>query len=138
MPSYFCKHCSIYGVVKFCIFAAIVFSVNKMDVQNIENCIREEKAVLLYFFTDSCAACKSLRPKVEALMQSEFPKMQMLFLRSDENRDLCLDLGVYANPTLIVFFEGKEYVRWSQYVSAYQMQKDLSRLYAMVFEDASI
>lgn len=105
-----------------------------IEDKTIQEKIGAEKGLLLYFYTDSCSACKSLRPKVDDMMQSVFPKMECLYVRSDEHAELCAQLGVFSNPTLIVYFEGKEYARWSKYVSTHDMESSLSRLYNMVFD----
>ncbi len=105
-----------------------------MTEKDIQNKIKNAKGLLLYFYTDSCTACKNLRPKVEVLMQEEFSKMDQLYVRSDEYLELCASMGVFSNPTLIVFFEGKEYMRWSKYVSTGEIRNGLERLYTMVFE----
>ncbi len=104
-----------------------------MKEKEIQEKIKASRGLLLYFYTDSCTACKHLRPKVEMLMRDEFPNMEQLYVRSDEYLELCAGMGVFSNPTLIAFFEGKEYVRWSKYVSTEEIRTGLERLYAMAF-----
>ncbi len=105
-----------------------------ITTQDIQNKINNAQGLLLYFYTDHCSACKQLRPKVQDLMETKFAKMEQLYLRSNDYMELCSQLGVFSNPTLIVFFEGKEYMRWSKYVSTNEIENGLERLYKMVFE----
>jgi len=39
-----------------------------------------EKAVILYFYNDHCAPCLSLRPKLEALIESNFPNFYFIYI----------------------------------------------------------
>ncbi len=48
--------------------------------------------------------------------------------------ELAGEFQVFANPTLLVFFEGKEYIRKSKYVSLPELEKEIGRLYNLVFE----
>ncbi len=105
-----------------------------MTEKDIQDRIKNSQGLLLYFYTDNCTTCKNLRPKVETLMQDKFPKMDQLYVRSDNYLELCASMGVFSNPTLIAFFEGKEYMRWSKYVSTEEIRSSLERLYIMVFE----
>jgi hypothetical protein len=51
-----------------------------------------------------------------------------------QHPELAGEFHVFANPTLLVFFEGKEYIRKSKYVSIPELQSEIGRLYGMIFE----
>jgi hypothetical protein len=42
---------------------------------------------------------------------------------------------VFTIPTLLIYFEGKEQLRYSRNISIHQLEESLSRPYLMVFED---
>ena len=54
------------------------------NLAQVESFVAQNVAVLLYFKNDNCGPCQVLRPKVEELIQSEFPKMKMLVVDSQE------------------------------------------------------
>ena len=85
--------------------------------ETVKQLIQEELGVLLYFYNDDCAPCISLRPKVESLMEQRFPKMKILWVNSKATPDIPASYSVFANPTILVFFDGKEFKRFSKYVS---------------------
>ena len=101
--------------------------------QNIKETISREAAVLVYFKNDMCAPCMALRPKVEELISSKFPEMKFIVVDSVENPELNGEFQVFANPTLLVFFDGKEYIRKSKYVSIPELEAEIGRLYGMMF-----
>ncbi len=91
-------------------------------------------ALLLYFKNDHCAPCVALRPKVKELVERHFPRVEMLVIDTLAHPELAGEFQVFANPTLLVFFEGKEYIRKSKYVSLPELEKEIGRLYNLVFE----
>ena len=100
---------------------------------SIKETIAREAAVLVYFKNDSCAPCMALRPKVEELLKEHFPEVKFILVDSVQNPQLNGEFQVFANPTLLVFFDGKEYIRKSKYVSIPELQDEIGRLYGMMF-----
>lgn len=98
-----------------------------------EELLKEESAALIYFYGDACAPCVSLRPKVIELVEKTFPKMKLAFVNSANYPLLAAHFNVFSNPTLLIFFEGKEYNRLSKYVSISQLEEIIDRPYRMVF-----
>lgn len=105
-----------------------------ITLQSTEESIRQNKAILLYFYSDQCAPCVSLRPKIQDLIVEEFSEMKLLFIDSASHPEITSHFGIFANPTLLVFFEGREFQRWSKYVAVSQIAEALNRPYNMVFE----
>ena len=100
---------------------------------SIKEIIEQEAAVLVYFKNDSCGPCLALRPKVEELLREQFPEVKFMVVDSVENPQLNGEFQVFANPTLLVFFDGKEYIRKSKYVSIPELKAEIGRLYGMMF-----
>jgi len=96
--------------------------------------INEEPAVLVYFKNNQCAPCIALRPKVQELIKADFPKLRLEIVDSMENPELAGQFNVFANPTLIVFFAGKESIRKSKYVSISELTGEIERLYTLMFD----
>lgn len=103
------------------------------SLEELQKHIAEKPAILAYFYNDNCAPCLSLRPKIIELINNEFPKIKLLFINSIQ-KDIPAYYGVYDNPTLLVFFDRKEYVRESKYVSVVQLQNTIERYYNLMFE----
>ncbi len=102
--------------------------------KELENIISANPAVVIYFYSDECAPCVSLRPKVMELVDKRFPKIVLAYVNSAKNPLLPAKYTVYSSPTLIIFFEGREYRRASKYISIPQLAETISRPYDMVFE----
>ena len=104
-----------------------------LSAQELRNRVQTEPAMLIYFKNDNCAPCLVLRPKVKELVDESFPNIEMIVIDSVEQPEFAGEFQVYANPTLLVFFDGKEYIRKSKFVAIPELRGEISRLYEMMF-----
>lgn len=104
-----------------------------MEINDIQKVIAGNTAVVLYFYNDNCAPCKVLRPKVQDLVEKEFPLMKFVLINAEQFPATSASMGVFASPTLIVFFESKEYIRESKNISISELHDKIERIYKMVF-----
>ncbi|MFT5878150.1 MAG: thioredoxin 1 [Salibacteraceae bacterium] len=95
--------------------------------------IQEKKGIVVYFKSDTCAPCKALRPKVETLVFENFPEMNFVIVDTMTDPILASAFNVFSNPTILVFFEGKEYLRKSKYIGVSELGGQIDRIYKMVF-----
>ncbi len=106
-----------------------------MTLEEIEKHVANETAAMVYFYNDNCAPCHSLRPKVIEMVKNDFPNMKLAFVNTLKYPELPVRYNVFANPTLITFFDGREYKRESKYISIPQLTESISRPYNMIFEN---
>lgn len=101
-------------------------------LEELQKKISDEVALLAYFYNDNCAPCHSLRPKIIEMKEKHFPKLELVFINSDK-KEIPSNYSVYDNPTLLIYFDRKEYIRVSKYVSTHQLSEQISRYYDMIF-----
>lgn len=92
-----------------------------------------EPALLAYFSTEACNVCKVLKPKVAELIQTEFPKIKLAYIKSDNLPKVAAQNQIFAAPTILIFIEGKEYIRKSRSIGISELQREIERLYSMMF-----
>lgn len=103
------------------------------NIEKLSDLIASTKGLILYFYNDNCSPCVSLRPKVQAMVEGFFPLIHLEFINSMKNPEQPAAYGIFSSPAILVFFEGKEFVRESKYVSLEDLQEKIERYYAMVF-----
>jgi len=96
--------------------------------------IENDAGLIAYFYSDNCAPCKSLRPKVIELIENDYSQMKLYFINSEKYPEISAEFGIFSNPTLLVFFERKEYLRKSKYVSISELSQAIERLYKIIFD----
>jgi len=108
------------------------------EIQSFEEFLKrkeEEPALLAYFSTEACNVCKVLKPKVAELIQAEFPKIKLIYIKSDILPEISAQNQVFAAPTILVFFEGREYIRKSRNIGIGELRREIERPYSMIFSD---
>ncbi|MCT4647706.1 MAG: thioredoxin family protein [Carboxylicivirga sp.] len=90
-------------------------------------------AELKYFSHDRCSVCKVLLPKIKHLLRTEFPRMEFQYINIEEEPQEAAKYNVYSAPTILVFFEGKEYYRFGRSISLKQLDEAIRRPYRLLF-----
>jgi thioredoxin 1 len=104
-----------------------------INVADVRSKVDSQPAVLVYLKNDNCAPCLVLRPKVKELLDESFPSVEMIVVDTVAQPEFAGEFHVFANPTLLVFFDGKEYIRKSKYVAIPELKAEIGRLYDMMF-----
>lgn len=93
----------------------------------------ENTAAVVYFSTPDCNVCKVLKPKLIEIIESEFPKMKFGYANVAESKELSVQMNVFSVPTILFFFEGKEYIRKARFVNLDELENEIRRIYDAVF-----
>jgi len=96
------------------------------------NSIKTEVGVLVYFSGENCNVCHALRPKFKELFDTEFPLIKQIYLDAEENLEISTHYQVLSVPTMLVFLDGREFIREGRSVSLYQLKDKLERPYIMM------
>lgn len=99
-----------------------------MTVEDLKQKVNNSGEIVLYFKNIHCPPCQVLRPKVETLIHTQFPNIDFQVIDTVENPLLSSAYNVFANPTILVFFEGKEYIRKSKYITISELEQEITRL----------
>lgn len=102
--------------------------------EELEQIKREELGVLLYFSRVSCNVGGALEPKVINLLKDRFPKIPFYFVDMDLTPTIAAQYSVFVEPTIIVFFDGKETIRKSRLISIPELSQAIERIYSLAFE----
>lgn len=101
--------------------------------EKLHDFLQETDAVLVYFYSDNCTPCIQLRPKVSELIENDFPEMKLLLINAEEYRDIAATYMAFSYPVLILFFEGKEFSRFSKHVSIAELKSTIGRVYGIYY-----
>ena len=103
-----------------------------MILEELQTTIKTEVGVLLYFSGENCNVCHALRPKFKELFDAEFPELKQIYLDAEEDAEIAAQYQVLSVPTMLVFLDGREFVREGRTVSMYKLQAQLTRPYEMM------
>ena len=96
---------------------------------NIQELIGLKKAFMLYVGGEYCSVCKVLQPKIFDAFDREFPNIDKLSIDIEDQREFAAQQNIFAVPTIIVYFEGKEFFRKSRNLSVDLFIEEVRRPY---------
>ena len=103
-----------------------------INFQQINVLIQNEESLALYFTSPGCGVCHVLKPKLEAMLQAEFPLIQFIEINIPNHPEITGQHRVFTAPTLLVFFDGKEYLRSVRNMGVTQIMEKLKRPYLLL------
>ena len=103
------------------------------SLKNLQRILSDNTIVLLYFSTASCSVGEALEPKVKNLIFSKFPKIVFYHVDINYFPDISANFSVFTEPTILVFFYGKETIRKSRNIGVYELQEAIEKRYKLIF-----
>ncbi len=100
----------------------------------IQEKISKGSPLLIYFSGENCSVCKALKPKIEAEIIKNFPKMELYEVKTDLYKEIASDFSVFSIPTILVFFDSKEFFRKSRNLSVSLFVEELKRPYTLFMQ----
>lgn len=103
---------------------------------DIKRTLEKYPAVMLYFSAPSCGVCHALAPKLLNALEVNFPRFKTLLIDISSHPELTSHFGVYTVPTVLVYFEGKEFIRKSRNMSVPGLVEEIRRPYELLIPNA--
>jgi len=103
-----------------------------ITLEELQNLIKKEIGVLVYFSTPTCNVCHALKPKISQEFKSNFPKIKQVFIDSSVTPEIPAHFNIFSVPTILVFLDGKEFARESRNVSVPILVNNIQRVYKIL------
>ena len=104
-----------------------------MNLETITQKINTSPAVLLYFSGESCGVCQVLKPKIFEAIETNYPKIEVIEISVDEYKLIAATFEAFALPTIILYLDGKEFIKKSRNVSVNGLMQEIQRPYNLFF-----
>ncbi len=101
-------------------------------IENINNKIKENIAVMIYFSAPTCNVCHALKPKLLEALDDNFKEFVVESVDISVEDDIAPHFGVYAIPTVLVYLDGKEFLRKSRHMSVAEVIGEIKRPYEIM------
>lgn len=101
-------------------------------IENIEKTIKENIAVMVYFSAPTCNVCHALKPKLLEELEKNYDGFKIESVDISVEEDIAPHYGVYAIPTVLIFLDGKEFVRKSRHMSVDEVIGEIKRPYEIM------
>jgi thiol-disulfide isomerase/thioredoxin len=104
-----------------------------MSLEEIQNSIKQKAAVALYFSAPTCNVCHALKPKLFTALKENFKELEILSVDVSLDQEIAANYSVFAIPTLLVFLDGREFLRKSRHMSVDEVVAEIARPYEIMF-----
>ncbi|RCX33483.1 thioredoxin family protein [Thioalbus denitrificans] len=96
----------------------------------------DRPAAAIWFSAPGCGVCSVLRPRVKSLFEQEFPQILWQDVDTAAQPEVAAQHQVFTIPTLLVFLDGREFLRRARNFSPAEVRDALARPYGLLFGDA--
>lgn len=90
--------------------------------------LAENSMVLAYFSGEKCSVCQTLRPKVEMLIEQQFPTVKYVEIKSENAPYITARYNVFTIPVVIFFVEGRDYIREARNISIAELSAKMEKI----------
>ncbi len=101
-------------------------------IENIEKSIKENLAVMVYFSAPTCNVCHALKPKLLEALDTNFKEFKVESVDISVEEEIAPHFEVFAIPTVLVFLDGKEFLRKSRHMSVDEVIREIKRPYEIM------
>lgn len=102
--------------------------------EQFDKVLADNSLVLAYFSGENCSVCNTLRPKVEMLVEQQFPSVKFVEIKSDKAPYITAKYSVFSVPVIMFFVEGRDYIREVRNVSLDELSKKIDKIVTLYEE----
>ncbi len=103
------------------------------SLEEFNQILADNDAVLGYFSNETCNVCKVLKPQIYDMIQKNFPKIKAIYIDISEIPEISAQNSVFTIPTIIVYLAGKETFRKSRHLGVEELKDAIKRPYQIMF-----
>jgi len=98
------------------------------DITTFNRILEENNLVLAFFWGHHCSVCHSLKPQLTALLTNFFPEVLFTDIQIEKAPELAAHYSVFTVPVILLFIQGKEYIREVRIVDLSLFHQKLERI----------
>jgi thioredoxin-like negative regulator of GroEL len=103
------------------------------DIEELKGLITTHDMVVVYFSNESCNVCKVLKPRIAEMIAMQFPEIEFVYVDIEKSPVISGQYRVFTIPTIDVYVDGKEHVRFSRNVNMHELEGALRKPYDIFF-----
>lgn len=102
------------------------------NIEDIKKIIEENLAVMVYFSAPTCNVCHALKPKLLEAIDSNFKQFEIVSVDTSIEQECAAHFSVFAIPTVLIFLDGREFLRKSRHMSVDEVIREIKRPYEIM------
>lgn len=98
------------------------------SIEAIDSFIGSNELSFLYISLPNCSVCHGLLPQVQQLME-KYPKIHLGHIDASDVEEVAGHFSVFTAPVLLLFVNGKEYIREARIVHMQLFDEKVEKVY---------
>lgn len=98
------------------------------SIKATEDFIKSNTLAFLYITMPNCSVCYGLQPQIEAII-SAYPHIHTRTIDASKVTEVAGKFNIFTAPVLLLFVQGKEYIREARIVHTEAFEAIISRIY---------
>lgn len=98
------------------------------SIEETDHFIKNNNLAFIYITMPNCSVCHGLQPQMEEIF-AKYPEIQTRTIDASEVTEIAGKFNVFTAPVLLLFVEGKEYIREARIVHTEAFEEKVSRIY---------
>src|SRR5690625_2112451 len=99
-----------------------------ISMDMIDTFIKDNELAMLYISKPNCSGCHSLLPQIQNLMD-HYPKIKLAQVNVENVPEIAGHYSIFTVPVLLIFLNGKEYIREARIVHLQLLDEKIKKLY---------
>ena len=97
-------------------------------LEETEQFIHQHPLAFLYITMPNCSVCQGLQPQIEQILTT-YPRIESRTVDASQVTEIAGAFHIFTAPVLLLFVEGKEYIREVRIVHTEAFEKKIARIY---------
>ncbi|TFJ91335.1 thioredoxin family protein [Lentibacillus salicampi] len=97
-------------------------------MEQVDEFIANHPLALIFISRTGCSVCQGLMPQVQELLE-DYPEIRMGHINADHLPSIAGRFSIFTVPVILMFVNGKEYLREARIVHMDLFEEKLSKLY---------
>lgn len=101
------------------------------SIQEVEEFIETNLLSFVYITRTNCGVCHALLPQIEELL-GDYPEINACTIRIEQLEEAAGLFSVFTVPVLLLFVEGKEYIRVARFVNMQSLREKIEKIVQLI------
>lgn len=101
------------------------------SIEAVNEFVQDNQLTFLYISSPNCSVCHALKPQVQELM-TNYPEIHLGYINTERVQEVAGAFSIFTVPVLLLFVEGKEYVREARIVHMDVFNEKIRKIYENV------
>src|SRR5690554_5626999 len=100
----------------------------------LETLIKQQPGLVVLFGGTDCSVCQVIKPKLEELIETHYPKLQTVYIDCHQTTEVCAQNAIFSLPVVKVYLDGQCFIEKARSFSLTALMNEVQRPYSMMFD----